>query len=472
MKKTDTCALLLCLLPVIMCAGGCRAGEKPHGGDNERVAADFPQIMEKGYLTAVTLYSSTSYFLYRTEPMGYEYELINDFAASHGLKLIIKVAEDSSHLIEMLQNGEADVVAYPIVYNQELKREVAYCGRLSTSTQTLVQPAGDGVKPLTDVTQLIGKDVYVGRGTPYYDRLVNLDKELGGGIRIHEAEGDTGVEDLIEMVSARKIPYTVSDDRTARLNRTYYRNLDVSLDISFRQRSSWVVRRNSPRLSAAINRWASGRAADDSFKASAKRYFVMSKKILELSMPEIKKGHISPYDSLFRQHAATLGWDWRLLAALAYQESHFRNTVTSWAGASGVMGIMPSTARTLRIPIDHLTDPEVNIRAGVEVLRLFREGLSEITDTTELVRFTLAAYNAGIGHVYDARRLAAKYGKDPSVWNNNVDSFILLKQEPAFYNDASCRYGYLRGRETFNYVREILGRYEYYCRQTQQSPSI
>jgi membrane-bound lytic murein transglycosylase F len=431
----------------------------------EEVGMDFPQLKEKGEITVVTLYSSTSYFLYRMEPMGYEYELIHDFATSNGLKLNVKVAESTLRLLEMLQAGEADVVAYPIVFNQELKQQVIYCGREELSTQVLVQPLRQGVKLLTDVTELIGKDVYVKAGTPYHGRLRNLDMELGGGIRIHEVEEDAVTEDLIEKVSTGEIPYTVSDDRVARLNKTYYWNIDVSLKLSFRQRLSWIVRKDTPLLAEAIDNWASGRVGERSYKATTKRYFELSKKTQELSTPEIKQGQISPYDSLFRKHARSLGWDWRLLASVAYQESHFKNTEISWAGGQGLMGIMPGTARMLKIPLQQLTDPDVCIRTGVEVLRRFRRGFSEITDTAELVKLTLAAYNAGIGHVYDARRLAKKYGKNPSVWDGNVAEFILLKREPEFYNDSVCRFGYLRGRITFNYVREILGRYEYYKQQ-------
>ena len=179
----------------------------------------------------------------------------------------------------------------------------------------------------------------------------------------------------------------------------------------------------------------------------------------------LKQRHISPYDALFRKHARTLGWDWRLLAALAYQESHFKNAATAPSGAQGLMGIMPRTAQTLKVTPGELANPDVNISTGVEVLRLFRKGFTQIADTTELIKFTLAAYNAGIGHIYDARRLAKKHNKNPSLWDDNVAEFVLLKREPDYYNDPVCRHGYLRGGETFNYVKEILGRYESYQQQ-------
>ena len=174
---------------------------------------------------------------------------------------------------------------------------------------------------------------------------------------------------------------------------------------------------------------------------------------------------LTPYDSLFQKHARSLGWDWRLLASIAWQESRFGNAERSRAGARGLMGVMPGTAKALKIPPEQLTDPDVCIGAGTEVLRIFSRGFRGVADTTELIKLTLAAYNAGIGHVYDARRLAVKHGKNPAVWDGNVAEFILLKRKPEFYNDSVCRHGYLRGRETFNYVKEILACYERYKEQ-------
>ena len=106
------------------------------------------------------------------------------------------------------------------------------------------------------------------------------------------------------------------------------------------------------------------------------------------------------------------------------------------------------------------------IRTGVDCLRRFRQGFSEITDPEEKVKFTLAAYNAGIGHIYDAQRLARKYGKDPNKWDNNVAEYIRLKNDPEYYNDPVCKHGYLRGSETYNYVREVLERYHYYKKKS------
>lgn len=445
---------------------GC-GGHKQEEKEDVPVPVDLPQLKAEGEITAVTLYSSTSYFQYKMQPMGYEYDLIKDFAQSQGLKLNIKVAENPTRLVEMLEAGEADVVAYPIPFNNKLKDEVIYCGREDISSQVLVQRANKGDTILTDVTQLIGKEVFVKPNTKYHERLKNLDVELGGGIRIEDIGKDTvTTEDLIEMVSLGQIPYTVSDDNTARLNKTYYWNINADLKVSFPQRSSWVVRKSSPELAAAINEWASDKTGKHVFKAATKRYFELSKQPFTADIPEVKNGHVSPYDLLFKKHAKNIGWDWQLLASIAYQESRFNPTVVSWAGAEGLMGIMPNTAKALGVTPHELKDPDTGVRTGVDCLRRFRQGFSEITDPEEKIKFTLASYNAGIGHVYDAQRLAEKYGKDPKKWDNNVEEYVRLKSDPEYYNDPVCKHGYLRGSETYNYVREVMERYHYYKGKT------
>lgn len=428
---------------------------------------DLAQLKEKGEITAITLYSSTSYFQYKMQPMGYDYDLINAFAKSEGLKLNIKVAENVTKLTEMLEQGEGDIIAYPIPITNQLKKELLYCGREEMSSQVLVQQANKGDTILKDVTELIGKKVYVKHGTKYQERLNNLNIELGGGIEIEDIRKDTvTTEDLIEMVSKGTIPYTVSDDKTALLNKTYFWNIDVSMKISFLQRSSWAVRKSSPHLAQAVDKWMSEKNSKSTYKSITKRYFELSKQPIQVPVSEVKNGVISPFDHLFKKYAKLIGWDWQILASIAYQESRFDTTVVSWAGAEGLMGIMPNTAKGLGVTPHELKDPEVGVRTGVECLRRFNQGFSNITDPLEKIKFTLAAYNAGIGHIYDARKLAEKYGKDPSTWDNSVDEYIRLKSDPEYYNDPIVKHGYLRGKETFNYVKEVLERYKYYKEKT------
>ncbi|MDR0395600.1 MAG: transglycosylase SLT domain-containing protein [Tannerella sp.] len=427
-------------------------------------AVDLPQIKEKKELTAVTLNASTSYFIYKMQPMGYEYDLIEDFAASQGLNLKIKVAENITRLEEMLQAGEADLVAYPVQMDHAMKNKYLFCGVEQQNHLVIVQRANKGDSIVSDVTQLIGKEVWVKKKSRYHERLESLNRELGGGIIIRNIERDTvTTEDLIEMVSRGEIRYTVSENNLARLNRTYHRNIHIDLPISFPQRASWIVRRNAPELARAVNEWAENVSKGSTLRAAVKRYFEQSKQDdFTFEGPGVKKGDLSPYDDLFKKYAAELEWDWQLLVSIAWQESRFHNHLESWAGAKGLMGIMPRTARSLGFSPDSLDNPETAIQAGVKCLIYFRRYFADIQDPEERVKFTLAAYNAGNGHITDARKLASKWGANPDIWEGNVAEYIRLKSEPEYYNDSVCKHGYLRGTETFGYVREVLSRYRFY----------
>ena len=450
------CVLLLC---------NCYGAKK-----SEEIVIDLPAIVEKGEITAVTLNSSTSYFQYKMHPMGYEYDLLAAFAKDHQLNLTIKVAENESRLIEMLQSGEAEIVAYPILIDSKLKQGLLFCGHERQSNLVIIQRAIPADSILRDVTELIGKEVFVQSNTRYHKRLENLNNELGGGIQINVLETDTlTTEDLIEMVSAGSIPYTVCQDNVARLNRTYFRKINIELEISFKQRSSWVVRQNTPLLADAINEWASNKERQNMYQSISKRYFERSKDfipILNTIVPRVVNGQISPYDPLFKKYAPLLDWDWQLLASIAYQESRFISSIVAWSGEEGIMGVMPGTAEHFGFEPGDMQDPEKCVRAGVECLIQFGKGFTEVPDSLERIKLTLASYNAGIGHVNDARGLAQKYGKDPDVWNDHVAEFIRLKSEPQYYTDSICKHGYLRGKETYNYVAEVLERYNYYKKAT------
>lgn len=442
---------------------GCK--KQPAKEEQENVVsnyATFPEIQERGKLIVTTLYSSTSYFQYKMQPMGYEYEMIHDFATSQGLELELKVAANGRQMMEMLENGDVDVIAYPVLINNTNRQQYRFCGIEEQSCQVLVQRANKGDQRLKDVTELIGKTITIKKNSRYQKRLENLNVELGGGIDIRLIENDSITsEDLINMVSKGEISYTICDENIARLNKTYYWNIDASLKVSFMQRSSWLVNLGNESLAHAIDQWASDKNRKRSFSKIIKRYYEWGKRP-ESQAESIPSGHLSPYDALFQKHAAVIGWDWRLLAAIAYQESRFNPNLVSWAGAEGLMGIMPNTAKALGISPHELQDPDTGIRTGVDCLRHFRQGFSSIEDPEEKIKFTLAAYNAGIGHIYDAQRLAEKYGKDPQKWDHHVADFVRLKSDPEYYNDPVCRHGYLRGSETFNYVQEVMRRFEQY----------
>lgn len=446
------------LLSVILWLPQCSESPK-----KKTVPDDTEKLRTTGELNVLTLYSSTSYFLYKDEKMGYEYELIRDFAESQGLELKITVAENLLRLTELLADGTGDVAAYPLPHTKDLQKELLFCGQEIITHQVLVQRRERGRKPLRDVTELIGKKVYVEAGSKYDSRIRNLNDELGGGILICSINKDTLItEDLIGMVASGEIEYTLADNNLATLNRTYHQNLDIKLAVSFPQRSSWAVRKTSSRLAAAINEWIKKTDKSPVYKSILKRYFEYSKNPPHAPILSLKDGRISVYDGLFKKYAPEIGWDWRLMASQAYHESHFDTMSTSWAGAKGLMQLMPATARAFGLGEDSIRNPEANVKAAVASLKVLNRSFSGISDPNERIKFVLGAYNSGIGHIYDAMALARKYGKDPMVWDHNTSDYILLKSNPEYFNDTVCRFGYFRGKETFLYVKEILERYEEY----------
>ncbi|GAB6009376.1 MltF family protein [Dysgonomonas reticulitermitis] len=430
----------------------------------ERIIVDFDQIKEKKELTIITLNSSTSYFIYKEEPMGYDYDLAQDFCDHYGLTIKVKTAESVKKLVEMLNNGEGDLIAYALPIQNELKDSVTYCGLEQISHQVLVQQANKGDTIVKDVTGLIGKEVYVEVNTKYDQRLVNLDSELGGGIQIRKMNEDTITsEDLIEMVSLGKIKYTVCDEYIAKLNRTYYRNIDISLQISFDQRSSWAVRKDSPLLAKALDDWFKENGNTPVYQSIIKKYFELSKQPFDgdYEVPKnLPKGAVSVYDDLFKKHAKGTRYDWYFLAAICYHESRFLNNLVSWAGAAGIMGLMPRTAKSLGLTSEDRMNPDLSIGAAVELLDRLDNIFRKIESNSERMKFILAAYNAGNGHINDAQALALKYGANPYIWEENVEKYLEMKSNPEYYNDPVCKSGYFRGGETVKYVNNVLSTIE------------
>lgn len=417
-------------------------------------------------LRVVTLYGPTSYFIYKGEPMGYDYTLVDSLARQKGMALDLKVAPNLSEAVAMLDSGKVDLIAYEVPITQHYRQYVLPCGPENYTTQVLVQPKVQGSAPITDVTQLVGKEVYVEKDSKYLRRLENLNDEVGGGIIIHEVDADTLItEDLLRMVSDGTIPMTVVDSDVARLNRTYYPDLDIDLEVSFPQRASWAVAPDKEWLADSIDAWFAREEPAKTNEELLKRYFEQSKGLPTVKF-DFSKGYISQYDDLFKKYAPEIGWDWRLMAAQAFQESRFKANARSWVGARGLMQIMPRTARGYKTPVSQLNNPETSVKVATKLISdLDRYLLKYVPNDKERLKFVIAAYNVGIAHVYDAIALAEKYGLDPQVWDGNVSKAILMKMNPKYYNDPVVKYGYCRGTETVDYVQKITDFYEHARRE-------
>lgn len=453
----------LTLFCVLLTLSSCKLKKSNSNELSEVVNIDLPEIQERGELNVATMYSSIDYFQYRGQSMGVQHDLSEQFATSLDLALNIKVANSELELIRMLNSGEVDLIAYPLPVTKEWKDSLAYCGAEALMHQVIIQQKVKGEEPLRDVTELIGKEVHVQPGK-YYERLKNLNDELGGGIHIQLIEADTvTLEDLIQQVSEGQIGYTVAYNDIAKLNKTYFPNIDIDLKISFDQKTYWGVRKESVVLEKAVNEWYINNSSSPQYTASLKRYFEISKNsYIHSPIQSIEEGIISPYDNYFKKYAQTINWDWRLLASLAYTESNFKKNSVSWAGALGLMQLMPRTARAMGVPAGKELDVEENIKGAVKYIRVTEKSFSEILNVDERIKFVLAAYNAGSGHIFDAMALAEKYHRDPMIWLNSVENYLLLKSKRKFFSDPVCKYGYFRGIETYNFVRDIVARYDVY----------
>lgn len=455
---------LFAVLSSLLFVGGCDR-EKQRRKSNVRA---WSEIKESGVIRVITMYNPTSYFIYRNNEMGYEYDLAKQFADYHDLKMEIVTANRFEDLTTLLREGKGDVIAYDMPVLLRRKILFRYCGPETVTHQVLVQRRD--TSKLSKVPELIGKVVYVEKGSKYELRTQNLGKELGGKITIKYALNDTAtsIDEFIDAVAKGKIDYTIADNLTASLYKGFYKNLDISMNVSFEQRSAWLVMKKNSELADSIDSWTLKNNLEKKYLSTMKKYFRMSKLGNNSvstygSAISLKDGIISPYDNLFKQYAATIGWDWKLLAAIAYSESRFDSTLVSWAGAKGIMQLMPQTAKGFSDEGWDTNSNEHNIAAACRyIASLERSFAGRVKDRDERLKFIIASYNSGIGHVLDAIALADKYGMNPEVWDNNVGKAILMKNNPEYYNDPVCRFGVFKGVETSAYVDKVLGLYNYY----------
>jgi|WetSurMetagenome_2_1015567.scaffolds.fasta_scaffold18777_2 membrane-bound lytic murein transglycosylase F len=438
--------------------------------ETAKLEQDLEGIIEKGKITVLTDYSSTDYFIYRGQPLGFQYEMLQQLASHLNVRLEVKVSRNLNESFEMLRNGEVDLVAQNLAVTKNRLQIVDFTEPLVQSHQVLVQRKPENWQKMktesvnafmiTNPVKLKGQTIYITRGSTASERLKNLSEEIGGDIHIIEVEESP--EKLISLVSEGEVPFTVCDNIIAQVNNKYYPNVDISTAVGLDQDLAWAIPKGSTTLKKEINNWLNGFTQSPRYRKLYACYFESEKMatIVESDFYAINTGKLSPYDDYIRQYSQKMGWDWRLTASLIYQESKFKNNLTSWAGAWGLMQLMPATAR--RFGVDTVSSPREQIRAGVEFINWLNKLFADIKDDNERVKFVLAAYNIGPGHIIDARNLARKTGVNPDKWDNNVAQCLLSKADPKYYNDPVVKFGFCHGNETFNYVTEVLERYEHY----------
>ncbi len=436
------------------------------------VDVDLELIKKRGYITALVDNNSFSYLIYKGRPVGYEYELLRLLAKELKVDLKIKIISGVENGIHQLNSGVGDILAFPLTVTQERMEYVSFSRPLFNSYQVLVQRKPENWRDMKqaeidshvvrDPDSLAGKEVHVMKSSSFAERMKILSQQIGN-IHVKEDSANAETESLIKQVALGNIDYTVADHPIAMVNANYYPNLDVSTILSAPQQIAWSVRKNSPELLNAINAWLIKIKKAPTFMVIYNRYFRSPRtSLLRVNSDYSSLGgnKISRYDEMIKAGAQKLGWDWRLLAAVIYRESKFISNDESWAGARGLMQLMPETAR--RFGAVNPDDPRQSIKAGVNYFRyLDTFWAKKVSDPEQRLKFVLASYNAGLSHIMDARKLAKKYGKDPAVWDD-VEFYLLKKSDRKFYRDPVVTAGYCKCEEPVNYVKNVLQTFDEY----------
>ncbi len=458
----------------------------------EPVARDLDAIRDGKTLRVLFTFNSTGYFIFRGETMGYEYELLSRFASASKLKLEPVVVRDSAKLIDQLNRGDGDVIAAQLVAPGNESEVLATDGLYATAPAVVQRGAGSpagghtaatttalereqqetGETPVTIRARLIatpqelgGQSVHISRRSPYRGTLIELNDALTDDV--HIVEVDESADKLIQRLSEGEIGYTVTAENVAKLNATEYSNLVVRPLLGPPKQVIWAVRRNAPQLHNALNAWL--KTQKSLMAVLYRKYFLDRRGFAQRAASRYltaETGTLSPFDVWFREYARIPGWDWRLVASQAYQESRFNPNAKSWAGAVGLMQIMPRTARELRV---NPNDPRQSIEGACRYLWKFDDHFKDVRSEENRRRMILASYNVGLGHVEDARRLAKKYGDDPDDWDD-VAYWLIRKSKRSVYNDPVVKYGFARGTEPVDYVERIMDRFAHYKQFVEDAP--
>lgn len=449
--------------------------EKATGPKNfpKLVNVDLDSIKARGKLVVLTENSASTYYLYRDEELGFDFELVRKFAKSLNVKLEVRVIENLDSMFAMLYRGEGDIIASNLTVNEDRKKFLAFSPVIYKTKQVLVQRKDTANKILADgivvhnQQELDKLPIHVHRYSSFYNKLSNIIQSTGANIQLIEESGKIGTEELLQEVAIGSIPSTVTDKSLAFLCFEDYPNLDMSVELEGEDDIAWAVRPNALMLQEKLNSFLTEKSGVRFVEKLYTRYFGRSEENWTggikrvFSMPPIKEGHLSPFDSLYKVHAGIVGWDWRLLTALSCVESGFNPNAESWAGARGLMQLMPATM--LKYGGDTLCPPDNNIQTGAKMLKSLDSFWKQrVRNPEERIKFMLASYNCGPGHVLDAMCIAKQIGKNDTLWDGNVAEALILKSQRQYYAMSCVKHGYINGVGPVNFVNKILAIFEHY----------
>ena len=424
---------------------------------------DLSDIQKKGELIILTENSSTSYFNYRGKIMGFEYEILKDFASSLNLKLKVKVVNDSKKFNQMLNEKKGDIIACNYTITKNRSNILSFSKPYLKEKLVLVQRKlkisprdSSNVIFIRDLSQLNNQTIYVRKHSSYKKRIENLEEELGINIKVKELSGDPVTEDYIQAVSKGKIDFTISEENIAKIVSFDNLNLDIKTPISLPMSIAFALRQNNPVLLDSLNNWLSSYMKTKKYKSLVNKYYVKRNLVPPLETKKIKAGQLSIYDDLFKKSANTHGLDWLLVSSVAFQETRFEPNAIGLGGAYSIMQFMPNTGPSYGVYPD--SPVNVQIDGGTKMIKTLLNRYKNIPSESDRIKFALAAYNAGFGHIDDAMKLAGKYDLDPYKWDDNVKVMFENLTKPEFYRDPATKCGAYRGHAV-RYAEDVYERY-------------
>lgn len=427
---------------------------------------DLDNIKQRKTLRVITRNNAASYFLWRGELLGFEYEMAKKFASQQGLRLEIVVAPSHEEMIPMLLRGEGDIIAsFMTITEQRKKQGITFSRPYHHTAEVVVTRSEDN--SILSADNLRGRTFHVRKSSAYWQRLQEM-KNRGLDIRLQAVDENMETEEIIARVASGEFDLTIADEHLLNIELTWRDDIKKGLTLEGERDHGWAVREENRQLLSAINQFFNKQYRSLYYNVTYEKYFKNTHKIRKYRDERLDlrtDGALSPYDAIVKKYALENQFDWRLITAQMYQESRFDPAAKSWVGALGLMQVMPRTARELGIT--NLQQPESGIKAGVLYLNWVRDRFEEELSVRDRMWFTLAAYNAGYGHVQDARRLARQQGLNPDRWFNHVEKSMLLLSKREYAQKA--RFGYVRGIEPVNYVRNIRKRYYAYLELAEDS---
>ncbi|WP_409525089.1 membrane-bound lytic murein transglycosylase MltF [Nitrincola sp. MINF-07-Sa-05] len=409
-------------------------------------------IRKQGVLRVGTLNNPMAYYLYRAEPAGFEYELSKAFADFLGVELELIVASDLQELFDLQLNRSVHLIAANLLVTEQRRRKLEHGPVYRYSAPTVVYRVRQGIPAPEAVEDLYGSNLAVLAGSSHADLLRSLSDEYPDLVWEEKTENDT--IDLMRKIHEMELDYTIMDTFLFDAQSSFFPGLRRTLLLDDPQPVSWLMARNPDNtLKTQLQHFFDIRQTKDLIADLELRYFSQQNRLNFFDTASFRQHLQERFLSLqehFLQAAEETGFEWPLLAALAYQESHWDPDAVSPTGVRGIM--MLTNAAASEVDVTDRTDPAQSIFGGARYLSNVKKKIPERISEPDHTWFTLAAYNIGYGHLEDARRLTQNQGLNPDSWEDVRSVLPLLTQERYY---SQLRYGYARGHEPVTYVDNI-----------------